>query len=106
MLHELCFGRRPFEGETPLLVLDKIRAAAPPDVRGVPEELGEVILRCLARDPSARFPSTEALARTLGALRRLSPPLGPLDVAAWVAERRDLGGARGAVPQTLPLTEE
>jgi len=44
MLYELCFGERPYVGESPLIVLDRIRVAEPPDVSRLPEEVGEVQL--------------------------------------------------------------
>jgi serine/threonine protein kinase len=110
MLYELCFGRRPFEGESPLVVLDKIRAAEPPVVEGVDEAVGEVILRCLSRAPEDRFASTEALARTLFMLRRMLRPLGPLDAADWVNERLARSAQsdvpRRASSETRPLTQE
>lgn len=109
MLYELCMGVRPFEGESPLVVLDKIRAAAPPDVSSLPEEVGELILRCLSRAPEDRYPSTEALARTLFAVRRMLRPLGPLDCAEWVSQRRRTAhpsSERPKVERTRPLTQE
>jgi serine/threonine-protein kinase len=107
MLHELLLGRRPFEGESPLVVIDKIRAAEPPDVRALPDDVAEVVLRCLAKDPRERFASTDALARTLGALRRMHPFFSPVDCAAWVEER--LTAIRTEPPrrlETRPLTNE
>lgn len=107
MLYELCFGARPFVGDSPLIVLDRIRAAEPPDVSALPEEVGEVILRCLSRDPEHRYPSTDALARTLSALRRMVRPLGPIDCAEWVRTR--IGSAppiRNPSSETVPLTQE
>jgi len=108
MLYELLRGKRPFEGETPLVVMDRIKEAAPPDVRGMDDDVAELVLRCLARRPEDRFPTTEALARTLFALRRLRPALGPLDCAEWVAGQ--LARISKAPPtrrlETRPLTQE
>ncbi len=107
MLYELCFGARPFVGDSPLIVLDRIRAAEPPDVSALPEEVGEVILRCLSRDPEHRYPSTDALARTLSTLRRMVRPLGPIDCAEWVRARiGSTSPIRSASSETVPLTQE
>jgi serine/threonine-protein kinase len=106
MLHELLVGARPYEGETPLVVIDKIKLAAPPDVSALADDVGEVVLRCLARDPKQRFASTEALARTLAQLRRMHPLFTPLDSAAWVAERLADGREPAKEIETRPLTNE
>jgi serine/threonine-protein kinase len=105
MLYELLRGRRPFDGESPLVVMDRIKEAAAPDVRGMDEDVAELVLRCLSRRPEDRFPTTEALARTLFALRRHRPALGPLDVAEWVRARLEqLSRTPRARLDTRPLT--
>jgi serine/threonine-protein kinase len=107
MLYELLVGARPYEGETPLVVIDKIKLAAPPNVRALPDDVGEVVLRCLSREPRDRFASTEALARTLAQLRRMHPLFTALDSAAWVAERLARAGEEPAKDiETRPLTNE
>jgi Tfp pilus assembly protein PilF len=52
----------------------------------VPAELDAICLRCLAKDPSARFPSMEALARALAACPT-APVLSSLEVADGDRER-------------------
>jgi serine/threonine protein kinase len=106
MLYELLRGKRPFEGESPLVVMDRIKEAAPPDVRGLDDDVAELVLRCLSRRPEDRFPTTEALARTLFTLRRLRPALGPLDVAEWVVTRLSrITKPPPARVETRPLTQ-
>jgi serine/threonine-protein kinase len=106
MIYELLRGKRPFEGESPLVVMDRIKEAAPPDVRGLDDDVAELVLRCLSRRPEDRFPSTEALARTLFTLRRLRPALGPLDVAEWVVTRLSrITKPPAARIETRPLTQ-
>ena len=106
MLYELLRGKRPFEGESPLVVMDRIKEAAPPDVRGLDDDVAELVLRCLSRRPEDRFPTTEALARTLFTLRRLRPALGPLDVAEWVITRLSrITKPPPARVETRPLTQ-
>nr|MDQ3038095.1 serine/threonine protein kinase [Myxococcota bacterium] len=63
MLYEMLTGARPYDGESPLITLDRIRAALPPDVGAIPEDVADIVLRCLARDPGDRFRETDALVR-------------------------------------------
>jgi eukaryotic-like serine/threonine-protein kinase len=63
-LYEALYGVRPFDGDTPealrAAVLDgTIETLA--DDRDVPSRLHEICLRGLARHPSARYPSMDAL---------------------------------------------
>jgi serine/threonine protein kinase len=69
ILHRLLTGRPPFEAETAAAVLAMIVADAPTPLRArrpdAPVELEAVVLRCLERDLSKRFPSVDELARAL-----------------------------------------
>src|SRR5688572_29854164 len=94
-LHELIAGDVPFIGATFPEVLVQVMSADPPRLGalrpGLPEGLEAVVLRCLEKDPGARFPSVAALGvalapygspRTLGLQARLKnsvsqPPLAP-----------------------------
>jgi serine/threonine protein kinase len=59
ILYEICAGVPPFQGEsTPAIMLQHINSMAPlPDLinPNIPPALTHVILRCLAKDPAARF---------------------------------------------------
>jgi len=68
-LHEALHGERPFAGDT----LEELAAAASagkvrpaPRGSGVPPWIRRVLLRGLAPDPAARFPSLDALLSALG----------------------------------------
>lgn len=65
LLVELITGARPFDGPTPLETMDRIREAAPPVLEGVAPELSGVLRRALAKEASARFPSSRALRAAL-----------------------------------------
>jgi serine/threonine protein kinase len=77
VLYEMATGRRAFQGETRPEILAAIIREEPQPLAGaspgVPPPLRWVIERCLAKDPSERYASTEDLARDLrGAEARLS----------------------------------
>ena len=61
----LLTGRPPFEGEDGIGVMiahARDPVVPPSQVRAdVPEDLERVVLRCLAKDPSERFPDAESL---------------------------------------------
>ena len=82
-LMELLTGRRPYEGETPMELMERIRATAPPDLRGVDRDLRALLRRCLARDPADRFADDEELRAAIARCRR-KRLASPADLAAWV----------------------
>jgi serine/threonine protein kinase len=105
MLYELLSARRPFEGESPLVTLDRIREAAPPDVDHLPEDVADLVLRLLARDPAARFRETEPLVRALAEARRVREVATALDLARWARDRLDAPSAPVVTPVgTRPIT--
>jgi non-specific serine/threonine protein kinase len=59
ILYELAAGRRPFEGATLGLITSAILHDAPHPIAkirpDVPEDLERIILRCLEKDPRARY---------------------------------------------------
>ena len=83
LLVELATGRRPFPGETPWALLDAIRGG--PDLGGVPDDLSAIAARALATSASERFASVEELRAAIIAARRACDPVGPVELAAWIA---------------------
>jgi serine/threonine protein kinase len=72
VLYRLCAGRLPFEGETILAVLSALASDTPrslrefdPDVRPA---LDELVMRLLAKDPSARPASARAVVEAIRAI--------------------------------------
>jgi len=61
ILYEMVTGRVPFEGETPLGIAMKHKSEEPPDPREInsqiPENLSNVILKCLEKDKEKRYQS-------------------------------------------------
>ncbi|HUQ80550.1 MAG TPA: protein kinase, partial [Gemmatimonadaceae bacterium] len=96
MAYELLAGAHPFAGRTtPQQLIAAHIATAPPPITdrvpGIPVPLGDVIMRCLAKDPSERPASaTEVLA----ALDSASTP----NAAFAGSSASRVAGARAAVP--------
>jgi eukaryotic-like serine/threonine-protein kinase len=74
VLHECLTGRPPYDDPFEDLVLTKHRTEAIPDTRStrsdVPDLLGEVVLRALAKDREERWPSARAMQAALPAFAR------------------------------------
>ena len=77
ILYEMVTGRIPFEGETPLSIAMKHKGEIPKDPREInaqiPEELSQLILRCIEKDKSNRFQSAEELLSELSRLEKGIP---------------------------------
>jgi len=69
ILYELLSGGPPFDGRMVPEVIAKIAADPPTPLRtrlpGVDPRLEQIILRCLQKDPAARFPTVAELAAAL-----------------------------------------
>lgn len=59
VLFQMVTGELPFNGETPLELLEKQKTAPAPDPRSfnrqIPESLDRIILKCLEKNPDRRF---------------------------------------------------
>ncbi|HSD90483.1 MAG TPA: protein kinase [Kofleriaceae bacterium] len=84
LLFQMTTGMLPFDGETMGEVLVKQVTQLPPPPRGfnpsIPPSVEQIILRCLAKNPDARFPTMIALREALldpEAYLRQSPPMSP-----------------------------
>ena len=104
----LLTGRAPFPGQSVVEVCTRhLHSAAEPASRHAPAPvsaaLDEVLLRCLAKTPEARFPDAFALHRAL----RACPESGQWswDAAAewWSRHGSDLRGEGGRAPTTPEL---
>ncbi len=78
ILYELYTGVPPFRGNWPISVMmQHINAVpTPPDLvnPAISSALAQVILRCLAKDPQARFPSASSLALALARALHVEVP--------------------------------
>ncbi len=71
MAYEMLSGARPFGGDTLLAIVEQQLRATPPDLGALrpdlPADVSAAVMRCLAKDPSDRWPSASAFARALAA---------------------------------------
>ncbi|HZU70503.1 MAG TPA: protein kinase [Ktedonobacteraceae bacterium] len=78
ILYEICTGTQPFRGDTvPAIIIQHISATPAPPAAinpNIPPALSMVIMRSLAKDPSARYSSAGALADAIADAFNLSAP--------------------------------
>lgn len=88
ILYEMLTGSLPFSGETPLQIAQAHLNAPIPSLRevnpAVPRTVEGIVLKCLQKDPNARYPSALSLLNDLKGVRdalRFGKPLGwsPMD---------------------------
>ncbi len=78
ILYEVCTGRHPYQGGTPPAILMQHISATPTPPAlyhpNIPPAVTMVILRSLAKDPRARFPSASSLTEALAEALNLPVP--------------------------------
>jgi serine/threonine-protein kinase len=128
LLFQMITGLLPFDGETMGEVLVKQVTQLPPPPRGynpsIPPSVEQIVLRCLAKAPDARFPTMLALREALldpEAYLRASPPMSPArslapgevkvdakTIMAYAAQeqqqRTQIGSAGAPLPLPAPPT--
>ncbi len=113
VLYELLYGIRPFEGESAMAIIDRIREGSRilyPTQSKVPLDLRTVCERCLQHSPKDRYPSADALAEDLDRYLRGEPILArPVSFSSrlkrWLEkpERMVAAGITGLAIQSLFL---
>jgi serine/threonine-protein kinase len=88
MMYFALTGKPPFTGETPFAVMmahARDPVVPPSQIQaGIPNDLEQVVLRCLAKKPAERFPNVKALGEALAACPSASE-WGPNRADAWWA---------------------
>jgi serine/threonine-protein kinase len=77
ILYEMVTGRVPFEGDTPFTIGMKHKSEVPRNPSElsaqIPEDLGRLILRCLAKDKNQRYQTSEELISDLDEIKKGLP---------------------------------
>ncbi len=108
MMYFTLTGRPPFEGGGPIAVmLAHLRQPVVPPSQlrdGLPDDLEQIILRCLAKDPVDRFPTVNALGEALAECQSASE-WGPNRACAWWAVELQAtpSDPQPSVPVTHPI---
>jgi serine/threonine-protein kinase len=91
ILYEMVTGRVPFEGDTALSVALKHKTEMPKDPREInaqiPDDLNQLILRCLEKNKEKRFPRTEELIQEISRIEKDTSPT-KRDLAKLGARRK------------------
>jgi serine/threonine protein kinase/tetratricopeptide (TPR) repeat protein len=70
VMYEMIAGRLPFKGKTSVDVMHRVMHDDPPPLDGAPQRLQQIVSKALAKNPSARYQSTEVLLEDLRGLVR------------------------------------
>jgi serine/threonine-protein kinase len=104
ILYSLAAGEQPFLGETMTAVSYKVVHIEPiPPAKlnpAIPPGLEGVILKCLAKNPAARYQTGEELAEDLATLR-VNPNASVLRTAASAAGAADPNATLAAAPSSI-----
>ncbi len=110
VIFELCAGRPPHQADSLRALQEAVAKPAPPLrslVPGLHPGLSDIVARCLAVDPAARYPSGEAL---LSALEELRPARQRLAAAAgeWgrLGRPRELLWGRAQLAEVAELADD
>src|SRR5262245_38536830 len=78
-LYEMLSGRRPFEANSTAEIISAIltREAAPLEQASAPEGLGQVVRRCLEKDPERRYQTMREVVIDLESAQRETAPTRP-----------------------------
>ncbi|MGW3536023.1 serine/threonine-protein kinase, partial [Streptomyces coelicoflavus] len=103
VLYELLAGFTPFGGGHPGAVLRRHVTETVVPLPGIPDELWQLLVQCLAKAPASRLRASELSAR----LRELLPMLagmGPLDVDEPDAEQQEDGPDESPASPAAPAS--
>jgi serine/threonine-protein kinase len=101
--YEMLMGRPPFSSQNPMEVLAMhVRTPVPPMV-GIPDRIGHVVMRALAKDPAHRQQNVEQLYQECQqALAEMGTPSGPLSSSIPVQAPPGAAAARTVFANAAP----
>ncbi|MEW2548337.1 serine/threonine-protein kinase [Streptomyces sp. NPDC047002] len=105
VLYELLAGFTPFGGGHPGAVLRRHVTETVVPLPGIPEELWQLLVQCLAKAPASRLRASELAARLHEVLPLLAG-IPPLDVDEPGAEHAEEPVGRAAAAGAVPAGEE
>ncbi|GAA3757979.1 serine/threonine-protein kinase [Streptomyces tremellae] len=105
VLYELLAGFTPFGGGHPGAVLRRHVTETVVPLPGIPEELWQLLVQCLAKAPASRLRASELAARLHEVLPLLAG-IPPLDVDEPGAEHAEEPAGHAAAPGAVPAGEE
>lgn len=111
MLYETLTGRTPFASDDRESLLNRVRDEKPPEPRqvtpGADSDLEKICLKCLDKEPNARYRTTADLADDLDRWQRGEPvrarPVGRLSRLGYWARRNRVTAALAAAILVLAL---
>lgn len=99
VMYECLSGRKPFNAEAPAAVIRAQLHESPPALpEDVPDEVQDVVARCLAKEPGDRWQSGEELAEACRALAAQLPRGGPTEPMSAVDRENETTLLRPAMP--------
>ena len=111
LLYQMSTGRAPFEGKTTLAILTAVATHTPPPAGqlnpAIPPTLTNLLMRLLAKQPSGRPRSAEAVAEELRAIEQgriltTAPPAGQQTLVTHGGQPDSLGELLWSGVQPLP----
>lgn len=77
IMYEMLTGRLPFSGDTPFSIGFKQKSELPQNPRDInaqiPEEINDIVLKCLEKDKTKRFQSAENMLKALDEVEHILP---------------------------------
>ena len=100
VLYQLLSNRLPFTGAVPVALAAAVMIDAPTPLEGVPPELERIVMRCLEKEPGARFATVVELAQAL------APLAGDPLLATSVRKTAEAASSRPSILAHAPTERE
>jgi serine/threonine protein kinase/class 3 adenylate cyclase/tetratricopeptide (TPR) repeat protein len=103
VVYEMLAGRLPFSGDSDVSTLMAVVSHPPAPLRGLPADLTRLVMRCLEKDPAARYGSGKELRAALGECEsRLAGANQVYDFGPYRLDAALSRLSRGSEPITIP----